>query len=123
MIQGIQSLPVGMTRLQQVRVTCDYTSLPVERVRFLVDRGGGASGQLRRGEANIQNTPHQGGMLPQENFEFARSEIESGAIWRHLKPSTHIVKLSYLLALEQRTRSRVRRCLHATVCATVRLQR
>lgn len=35
-IQGIQSLPVGMTRLQQVRVICDYTSLPVERVRFLM---------------------------------------------------------------------------------------
>ena len=63
-----------------------------------------------------------GGMLPQENFEFARSEIESGAIWRHLKPSTHIVKLSNLLVLEQRTRSRVRRCMRATVNATVRLQ-
>ena len=47
-------------------------------------------------------------MLLQENFEFALSEIECGAIWRHLKPSTQIVKLSNLLALEQRTRSRVR---------------
>ena len=36
-IQGIQSLPVGMTRLQQVRVICDYTPLPVERVRFLIE--------------------------------------------------------------------------------------
>ena len=47
-------------------------------------------------------------MLPQENFEFALSEIECGAIWRHLKPNTQIVKLSNLLALEQRTGSRVR---------------
>ena len=56
-----------------------------------------------------------GGMLPRKMFEFARSEIESGAIWRHLKPNTHIVKLSNLLALEQRTRSRVRQCVRRCV--------
>ena len=87
-------------------------------------QGGGASEQLGgRGEhAKPAPLGGSGGMLPQENFEFARSEIESGAIWRHLKPSTHIVKLSNLLVLEQRTRSRVRRCMRATVNVTVRLQ-
>ena len=73
-------------------------------------RGGGASEQLGGWGEHAKHTPlgGSGGMLPQENFEFALSEIECGAIWRHLKPSTQIVKLSNLLALEQRTRSRVR---------------
>ena len=44
------------------------------------------------------------GHAPPVKFEFARPEIESRAIWWHLKPSTHIVKLCNLLALEQRTR-------------------
>ena len=38
------------------------------------------------GEANMQYTL-SGGTLPQENFEFAHSEIESGAIWSHLEAS------------------------------------
>ena len=91
----------------------------------------GAAEQVNSWEGRVKHAKHvprggSGGMRPHEK-KFARSEIESGAIWRHLKPSTHIVKLSNLLALEQRTGSRVRRSVHAmvraTMCATVRLQR
>ena len=51
---------------------------------------GGGGG---RGEHEHDPLGGSGGMLPQENFEFARSAIESGAIWRHLKPSTHISEI------------------------------
>ena len=64
-----------------------------------MNRGGGASEQLGEGgrgeHAKHGQLGGSGGMLPQENFEFARSEIESGAIWMHLKPSTHISEVKY----------------------------
>ena len=65
------------------------------------------------GKANMQNTSHREGDLgvcsPRKIFfKFACSEIESGAIWRHLKPSTHI--LAYVSACMRRC---VRRCVIA----------
>ena len=68
---------------------------------------------------------------PRKIFEFARFEIECGAIWRHLKPSTHIVKLSsnvlvvaYVGACDGVCDGACDVCatVRAMVCTTVRLQ-
>ena len=53
-------------------------------------QGRRASEQLRGRGEHAKHAPLGGGMLPQENFRIASSEIKFGAIWRHLKPSTHI---------------------------------
>ena len=43
------------------------------------------------GEVNICTKKETlGGSGPRKIFKFACSEIESGAIWSYLKPSTHI---------------------------------
>ena len=49
-------------------------------------RGGGASEQLGGGARRSCKT-HPTACSPRKIFELACSEIESGAIWRHLKPS------------------------------------
>ena len=78
-------------------------------------RGGGASEQLGGRGEHAKHGPLGGVWGYAPPGEFARSEIESGAIWRHLKPSTHISEvISNLLALEQRTHGCVRRCMRAT---------
>ena len=82
-------------------------------------RGSGASEQLGGGTRRTCKTcPTRGGLgawSPRKIFQFACSEIESGATWRHLKPSTHIVKLSNPLAMEQYTRSHVCQCVRQCV--------
>ena len=49
-------------------------------------RGGRASEQLG-GQENMRGL---GACYPRKIVKFACSEIESGVIWRRLKPSTHI---------------------------------
>ena len=58
-----------------------------------LNQGGGASEQLGGGQDKHAKDAPLGGLRAcssRKFFKFASSEIESGVIWRHMKPSTHI---------------------------------